>query len=61
MVSHRDMLFTEFPKMGEITKKAKSQNMKRVFTGGVRIGSGMYRTDKAMKKYIKKNTKRNIP
>jgi len=55
------MLFTEFPKMGEITKKAKFQNMKRVFTGGVRIGSGMYRTDKAMKKYIKKNTKRNIP
>lgn len=61
MVNHNEMLFSDFPQIGEITSKTKAQNMKRIFTGGVRIGGGMFRTDKAQKKFIKKQAKRKLP
>ena len=55
------MLFTPFPAMGKITKFSKSKNVQRVFTGGVRINNGMYRTDEELEKYREKSLKRKLP
>lgn len=55
------MLFYDFPKIGKITSEAKKNNQKRVFTGGVRIGNGMYRTDEETKKYKSDTLKRKLP
>lgn len=61
MLKNKQMLFVDFPKMGEITPKAKQENKKRIFTGGVRIGNGMYRTDEQTKKYQDQSLKRKLP
>ena len=61
MVKREQMLFVDFPKIGEITKIVKKQNMKRVFTGGVRINNGMYRTTKQDQDYREKSLKRKLP
>lgn len=61
MIKNEQMLFVDFPKMGKITSEVKSKNDKRVFTGGVRIGSGRYRTDEQTKKYIEESLKRKLP
>lgn len=55
------MLFADFPKIGEITSTVKKENKQRVFTGGVRIGNGMYRTDEEMMKYRSDALKRKLP
>ena len=61
MIKHKKMLFYDFPKIGKITSEAKKNNQKRVFTGGVRIGNGMYRTDEETKKYKIDTLKRKLP
>lgn len=61
MIKREQMLFKEFPTLGEITKKVKRQNMSRVFTGGVRINNGMYRTTSEDKIYREKSLQRKLP
>lgn len=61
MIKHKQMLFADFPKIGEITSAVKDSNKKRVFTGGIRIGNGMYRTDEEAKKYRSDALKRKLP
>lgn len=61
MLKTRDLLFSDFPKMREITEEVKRENKKRIFTGGVRINLGMYRTDKEMQEFIKKSLERKLP
>ena len=55
------MLFADFPKIGKITSTAKEENKQRVFTGGVRIGNGMYRTEEEIMKYRSDSLKRKLP
>ena len=61
MVKNKEMLFADFPPVGKITPDSKKENMKRVFTGGIRIGSGMYRTDEEAKKYKEQSLQRKLP
>ncbi len=61
MIKHKHMLFVDFPKMGTITSTVKDKNKQRVFTGGIRIGNGMYRTDEEMVKYRSDALKRKLP
>lgn len=61
MIKNKQMLFVDFSDMGKITSEIKVKNEKRVFTGGVRIGSGMYRTDDQAEKYKKDSLKRIMP
>lgn len=61
MIKHKEMLFVDFTPVGEITPTAKSENEKRIFTGGVRISKGMYRTDEEAKKYKEASLKRRLP
>ncbi len=61
MIKNKQMLFTDFPNMGKITVEVKAKNEKRVFTGGIRIGSGRYRTDEQSKKYMENSLKRKLP
>lgn len=61
MIKNQDMLFTDFPMTGEITEAVKIKNVKRTFTGGVRINNGMYRTDKEIEKYRKSSLERKLP
>lgn len=61
MIKNKQMLFVDFPAMREITPKAKQENVKRTFTGGVRIGNGMYRTDEQTRKYQKYSLQRKLP
>lgn len=61
MIRHKEMLFSEFPQMGIITEEVKEKNKRRTFTGGIRIGSGMYRTDEQQRDYIRNSLKRKLP
>jgi hypothetical protein len=54
-------LFVDFPPLGEITDKTRSENHARTFTGGVRINSGMYRTSKEEEEYREKSLQRQLP
>ena len=45
----RAILFREFPPLAEITAQTREKN--RVFTGGVRINAGMYRTAEEDRRY----------
>lgn len=56
-----DSLFSDFPKLHEITDEVRSKNQKRIFTGGVRINNGMYRTSQETDNYIKKSLERKLP
>ena len=61
MIKNKEMLFVDFPEIGEITEEVRRKNKRRIFTGGVRIGNGMYRTDKEMKKYREDALKKKLP
>lgn len=56
-----DSLFSDFPKLHEITDEVRLKNQKRIFTGGVRINNGMYRTSQETDNYIKKSLERKLP
>lgn len=55
------MLFTDFPKMGKITYDVREKNKNRIFTGGIRIGKGMYRTDDEAERYKLDSLRRKLP
>ncbi len=57
----REILFVDFPPVGEITSEVKKKNVKRFFTGGVRINNGNYRTDKETERYRKESLRRAYP
>jgi hypothetical protein len=38
--------YRDLPDLAPITEKTRAENTKRIFTGGVRINRGMYRTTK---------------
>ena len=61
MLKNEHMLFADFPEVGKITPEIKKDNENRVFTGGVRIGSGMYRTDEQAEEYKEKSLQRKLP
>lgn len=61
MVKNKHILFADFPEMGKITPEAKQANRKRIFTGGVRIGNGMYRSDEEASIYQHNALKRRLP
>ncbi len=61
MIKNKQMLFADFPKIGKITPAVKQANRKRIFTGGVRIGNGMYRTDEETTSYQHNALKRRLP
>lgn len=61
MVKQAEMLFVDFPAVGKITKAAREKNMARIFTGGVRINNGMYRTDVEERKHREKSLRRKLP
>ena len=61
MIKYKQMLFIDFPEVGKITQSVKQKNIKRVFTGGVRINNGMYRTDEQDRKYRENSLKRKLP
>ncbi len=46
MKTRQNYLFAEYTPVGEITQEVKQKNQKRTFTGGIRIGRGLYRTTK---------------
>jgi len=57
----RDILFSDFPPLGEITARVREENSARIFTGGVRINSGMYRTAEEDRRYRADSLKRKLP
>ena len=56
-----EYLFADFNDFSEITDKIKNDNLRRIFTGGVRINGGMYRTSDETKQYINKSLMRKLP
>ena len=61
MLKKEQMLFTDFPKMGKITYDVREKNKNRIFTGGIRIGKGMYRTDDEAERYKLDSLRRKLP
>jgi hypothetical protein len=55
------ILFSEFPPLDEITVQTREENLARVFTGGVRINAGMYRTVEEDRRYRVESLKRKLP
>lgn len=56
-----DLIFMDFGEFPEITEETRKKNMLRVFTGGVRINNGLYRTDAETEEYIENSLKRKLP
>lgn len=54
-------VFCDFPKFSPITQIEKDRNIKRIFTGGVRINKGAYRTEQEDKNYRIQSLKRKLP
>lgn len=61
MLKHKETLFVDFPAFAPVTEKTRQENHKKVFTGGVRINNGMYRTAEEDKKYREKSLRRKLP
>ena len=56
-----DVLFQDFSTIPEITQQIRQENIERIFTGGVRINLGKYRTAKEDAEYREKSLKRKLP
>jgi hypothetical protein len=54
-------LFVDFPPFGEIIDEDRDGNLKRAFTGGVRINGGKYRTAEEDREYRERSLKRKLP
>jgi hypothetical protein len=54
-------LFRDFPDMPKSTDETRAANLRRTFTGGVRINSGMYRTYEEDARYRQESLKRELP
>ena len=57
----RDILFSDFQPLDEITARVREENIVRAFTGGVRINSGLYRTAEEDRRYRVESLKRKLP
>ena len=57
----KNLLFEDFTPVGEVTIDVKAKNVKRFFTGNIRLNKGYYRTDKEVEKYRKISLARNLP
>lgn len=57
----RDVVYSDFPDFSEITEEVRAENASRIFTGGVRINMGMYRTDKETEEYILSTLSKKLP
>ena len=55
------ILYADFSRAGEFSRKTKNQNNQKIVSGSVRMNCGMYRTDKEKEKYIKDSLKRKLP
>lgn len=54
-------IYQDFGDLAPITDEIRDENAPRIFTGGVRINNGMYRTDKETEEYIEKSLARKLP
>lgn len=54
-------IYQDFGRLEPITDKTRQENAQRIFTGGVRINNGMYRTEKETEEYIEKSLARKLP
>ena len=61
MLLYKDSLFKDYNTFEIITDEVKKQNDDRIFTGGVRINSGNYRTAEEDKEYREKSLSRILP
>ena len=61
MLLYKDSLFKDYNTFEIITDEVKKQNDDRIFTGGVRIISGNYRTAEEDKEYREKSLSRILP
>ena len=55
------VLFQDFSALPPITEKVREENKKRIFTGGVRINNGKYRTAKEDAEYRTNSLRRKLP
>lgn len=51
----------DLPNIDEITDVTREENARRIFTGGVRIDKGLYRTKKEDEEYRKKILQTELP
>lgn len=61
MVRNKQMLFVDFLDTVKITLDVKTKNKSKLFPEEIRIGSGMYCTDKETKKYMENSLRRKLP
>lgn len=54
-------VYADFMDFAPITEEVRKKNASKIFTGGVRINNGMYRTQKETERYIKKSLARKLP
>lgn len=54
-------IFKDFPPFLAITESVKKENASRIFTGGVRINNGHYRTQAEDAIYRLKSLQRKLP
>lgn len=55
------ILFKDYEKVPPITSASRRENLKRIFTGGVRINQGKYRTSQEDRDYRENSLKRQLP
>lgn len=55
------ILEKDYPPLAVIDDRAREENRRRFFTGGVRINSGRYRTDEEEKQHRKKVLETQLP
>lgn len=60
-IINRDIIFSDYPDFSEITDNVRTENASRVFTGGVRINMGMYRTKEETDEYIRTSLSKKLP
>lgn len=58
---NREIVFSDYDDFSEITENVRSENVSRIFTGGVRINSGMYRTKEETDDYIRDSLSKKLP
>lgn len=54
-------IFKDFPSLSPVTNSVKNENIGRIFTGGVRINNGQYRTVAEDTAYRTKSLQRKLP
>ena len=55
------VLFADYPRSSPITEETRASNKRRIFTGGVRINNGLYRTSKEDAEYREASLKKKLP